>query len=66
MTIYLNGQLLECAEGLSLADLVAQQAPAGRRVAVLHNGQAVPAAGREALRLAPKDRVELLTLAPGG
>jgi sulfur carrier protein len=66
MKILLNGEKSEWPEGLTLADLVARQAPSDRRVAVLHNGQVVSADRRGSVRLAPDDRVELVTLAPGG
>jgi thiamine biosynthesis protein ThiS len=46
--------------------LVAREAPSDRRVAVLHNGQVVTADRRDSIHLAPDDRVELVTLAPGG
>ena len=66
MKIILNGEHIELPEGLTLADLVSRQTPPDRRVALLHNGQVVPASRRESVRLAPEDRVELVTLAPGG
>jgi sulfur carrier protein len=66
MKIVLNGERLECPNGLTLSDLVTRQAPRDRRVAVLHNGQVVPADHRASIHLAPDDRVELVTLAPGG
>lgn len=66
MKIYLNGEKFEGSENLTLADLVARQAPSDRRVAVLHNGQVITADRRDSVHLAPDDRVELVTLAPGG
>jgi len=66
MKIILNGETSDWPDGVMLADLVALQAPPDRRVAVLHNGQVVSADRRSSVHLAPDDRVELVTLAPGG
>ena len=66
MEIIVNGQLRQVAEGTTVAGLLEQSGPAGRAVAVEVNLRLVPRAQHAEHRLAPGDRVEIVTLVGGG
>jgi sulfur carrier protein len=65
MKLIVNGEPVETSAGV-VAELVKEQAGASARVAVVVNGQVVPAAGHADARLGEGDRVELLIFAGGG
>jgi sulfur carrier protein len=66
MTLTLNGEPVELADGATVADLVAAWAPSVRGVAAAVDGAVVPRGtwGRVVLR--DGQRVELLTAVQGG
>jgi len=65
MIIQVNGRPLAC-KGRTLKALFRTMNVKAVRVAVVLNGEVVPSARRDKVRLAPGDRVELVTLAGGG
>jgi sulfur carrier protein len=65
MVVVVNGKEVETAAHV-LADLVAEQALAGQKVATAVNGQFVAAAAREATALKPGDRIEIVSPRQGG
>ena len=64
--VTLNGELRPCADGSSLADLLAAAGHAGRRVAVERNGEIVPRSRHAETLLADGDRVEIVQAIGGG
>lgn len=66
MRVTLNGESREVAEGLSLADVVAQLTDAPRGIAVAVNAAVIPRGGWAATTLADDDRIEVLTAVQGG
>ena len=66
MTLYINGEPWECGGAQTLEEALRGRVPTDRRYAVLHNGQVIPADQQATVRLAPEDRVDIVTLAPGG
>ncbi|MGA2066142.1 MAG: sulfur carrier protein ThiS [Thermoguttaceae bacterium] len=66
MQILLNDQPREVPDGCTLAALLADLALAGKPVAVEVNLELVPRQGHADRRLAPGDRLEIVTLVGGG
>ena len=66
MEITVNGQSCRVAEGTTVADLLEQLGLARKFVAVEVNLQLVPRQQHGEHRLAPGDRLELVTLVGGG
>ena len=66
MQIFLNGQPHACAEGITLAQLLADTGYAGRRVAVEVNRDIVARSRHGDHALAPGDRVEIVQAIGGG
>jgi thiamine biosynthesis protein ThiS len=66
MEIIVNGQAREAAEGISIADLLAELRLNDKPVAVEVNLQLVPKHGHADHRLAAGDRLEIVTLVGGG
>ncbi|HSX60958.1 MAG TPA: sulfur carrier protein ThiS [Tahibacter sp.] len=66
MNILLNGTPYECADGATLADLLADNGYAGRRVAVEINRDIVPRSAHATTALKPDDRVEIVHAMGGG
>ncbi len=66
MEIIVNGQTRQVAEGISVAELLDRLELAGRHVAVEVNLEVVPRARHAEHRLAPGDRLEIVTLVGGG
>lgn len=66
MTITVNGERRELAEGTTVAALVAGFAAGGRGVAVAVNAEVVSRSQWEETPLSPGDRVEVLGAAQGG
>jgi sulfur carrier protein len=67
MRLTVNGRdVVESADGLSVAALVERLTPARRGVAVAVNGEVVPRSTWATSRLADGDAVEVLTAAQGG
>ncbi len=66
MEIIVNGQARQVAEGISIAELLDGLELAGRHVAVEVNLEVVPRARHAEHRLAPGDRLEVVTLVGGG
>jgi len=64
--ITVNGQSCRVAEGTTVADLLEQLGLARKFVAVEVNLQLVPRQQHGEHRLAPGDRLELVTLVGGG
>jgi sulfur carrier protein len=64
--IIVNGQARQAAEGTTVAALLEELGLAGKFVAVELNLQVVPRARHAAQRLAPGDRLEIVTLVGGG
>jgi sulfur carrier protein len=69
MKLHVNGEPREVPEALTIADLVAEEAPdltAGRGVAVAVDAEVVPRSEWAATRLRTGQRVELLAAMQGG
>jgi sulfur carrier protein len=71
MHLIVNGESSQAEEGSSVADLVAALVEAAREgrsggIAVAVNEAVVPRAVWDATKLAPGDRVEILTAVQGG
>ncbi|GAA1993447.1 sulfur carrier protein ThiS [Catenulispora subtropica] len=71
MHLYVNGESSQAEEGSTVADLVASRIEAAREgrsggIAVAVNEAVVPRASWDATKLAPGDRVEILTAVQGG
>lgn len=66
MEITVNDQPRRVAQGTTVADLLEELGLARKYVAVEVNLQLVPRPQHAALRLAPGDRLEVVTLVGGG
>lgn len=66
MEIVVNGRPRDVAEGLTLAELLAELGLGGKYVAIERNLEVVPRARHAEQRLAPGDRLEIVTLVGGG
>lgn len=66
MTVTVNGEHRELADGTTVATLVAGLAAGGRGVAVAVNSEVVSRSRWDATRLQSGDRVEVLGAAQGG
>ena len=66
MTLFVNGESRQAADGATVAALLADLGLAGKPVAVEVNLELVPAAQHAARRLAEGDRVEIVPLDGGG
>jgi sulfur carrier protein len=66
MTVHLNGEPREVADGLTLDRLVATLTPAASGVAAAVNETVVPRGQWPATALRDGDRVEVLTAVQGG
>ena len=66
MHITLNGELREISPALTLAQLLAQLALGGQRLAVERNGEIVPRSQHAQTRLAEGDRLEIVKAIGGG
>ena len=66
MNITVNGEVQAMAEGLTLAELVAQRLPSGKGVAAAVDGTVAPRAGWARVVLRDGQAVELLTATQGG
>lgn len=66
MTITVNGEAREMAEGTTVAALVGELGTEGRGVAVAINRQVVSRSQWAGTALCPGDRVEVLGAAQGG
>lgn len=66
MEIHLNGQSRSLAEVTTIADLLAAEGLAGRRVAVEVNGDIVPRGAHAERGLRDGDRVEIVHALGGG
>jgi len=65
MRIEVNGQHVETDAGV-LSELVVRHSGTAVRVATAVNGRFVPAAARASTRLAPGDKVEIVSPRQGG
>lgn len=61
-----NGDSMELAAGATVADLIAQMAISGRRIAVELNGEIVPKADHAGTQLQANDQVEVVQAIGGG
>ncbi len=66
MKIFVNGESVECEDGLSVADLMERHAPAPGPTLVEHNGVALRRRDWPNEKLAEGDRLEILQVAAGG
>ncbi len=66
MEIVLNGEPKQVVADLFVADLLAELGLKSKFVAVERNRELVPRARHAECRLAPGDRVEIVTLVGGG
>ena len=66
MRMRINGEDKDVAEGMTVADLVASLGLAGRRLAVEHNREVLPASAWDAARLAENDVLEIVHFVGGG
>lgn len=66
MTIHLNGNEREIAEGATVADLLVELQLDPRHVAVERNLELAPRTAHAQTQLAPGDCVEIVTLVGGG
>jgi sulfur carrier protein len=63
--IYLNGEATDLDAGATIADVVGRFAPT-TGVAVARNGEVVPRSTWDETPVEASDRLEVLTVAPGG
>ena len=66
MNVWVNGDRRDLGGGATIEALVLEIAPWQRGVAVALNGQVVPRGAWAGTRLAPDDRVEVLSAVQGG
>lgn len=66
MEVIVNGQARQVPEGLTVAELLEELKLAGRYVAVEANQRVIPRQEHARHRLAPGDRLEIVTLVGGG
>ncbi len=66
MRIFVNGEGREVSADLTIGGLLLELGITVRHVAVEVNEQLVPRSAHEARRLAPGDRLEVVTLVGGG
>ncbi|TAM10327.1 MAG: sulfur carrier protein ThiS [Nevskiaceae bacterium] len=66
MTVMLNGAPHPCGAGTSVADVLREIVPAGRRVAVELNGEVLPRAEHATRRLVQGDALEVVQAIGGG
>lgn len=66
MRLRINGEDREVAEGLTVEGLVASLGLAGRRVAIEHNREILPAATWASRALADGDELEIVHFVGGG
>lgn len=66
MQIKLNGELYEYRAGGSVADLLVEIGASGKQVAVLVDGEVVPAADRDLTQVTGDATVEIIVMAGGG
>ncbi|MCX7898102.1 MAG: sulfur carrier protein ThiS [Rhodocyclaceae bacterium] len=66
IAILLNGQPREFSAPLSIADLLAREGLAGKRVAVEKNGEIVPKSEHATTLLASGDELEIVIAVGGG
>ena len=66
MTVVVNGQQHELADGAVLTDAVARLTASARGVAVALNGSVVPRGEWASTTLADTDQIEVLTAVQGG
>lgn len=64
--VLINGEPRSLAAGISVAELLASQGYAGKRVAVERNGEIVPRSRHGEVRLIPGDRLEIVVAVGGG
>ncbi len=64
--IQVNGEARAVASGSTVAALLAELAPAGRKVAVERNGEIVPKSAHASTLLAAGDRLEVVIAVGGG
>ena len=66
MEISVNGEQRRVAAALSVAELLREMGPEGKRLAVERNGEIVPKSSHAAARLAAGDRIEIVVAVGGG
>ena len=67
MTLMVNGEVVEVAEGATLHDLLPPGGREPRRgVAIARNGEVVPRSGWNEVRVEAGDRIEILHAVGGG
>ncbi len=66
IAVSVNGEARQMSPDTTVAELVAQLAPAGRRIAVELNGAIVPKSLHGATVLADGDRLEIVIAVGGG
>ncbi|MFN2426037.1 MAG: sulfur carrier protein ThiS [Candidatus Binatia bacterium] len=66
MRLRINGEDKDVGEATTVAELVASLGLAGRRVAVEHNREILPATSWSAQRLAENDVLEIVHFVGGG
>ena len=64
--VRVNGEQRRVAAGATVADLLAQMNPGGRRVAVERNGEIVPRSRHGQTRLVEGDSLEVVIAVGGG
>ena len=64
--MHVNGTPWDGPAVTTVAQLVSEWCPSPRGIAVALNGEVVPRSRWAATRLAPEDRVEIVTAAAGG
>lgn len=66
MNIIVNGEEKSCADGISLADFVAQNGYDIAHIAIEVNEEIIPKADYVACKLGPSDKLEVVTFVGGG
>ena len=66
ISVSINGEARQLPPDTTVAELIAQLAPAGRRIAVERNGAIVPKSLHGTTLLADGDRLEIVIAVGGG
>ncbi|WP_373976205.1 sulfur carrier protein ThiS [Chitinibacter sp. SCUT-21] len=66
MQISINGAARECAEPLSVAQLIVELELTGKRIAIERNGEIVPKSQHATIQLVDGDVLEMVVAVGGG
>ena len=66
ISLFINGELAELPQAMSVAALLEARGLAGKRVAVERNGEIVPKSQHAQVAIAAGDRIEIVVAVGGG